>query len=383
MRREKAFKLADPGFAKFNRKTQVESQEVPKQILVGGTETYGKLIAVDGYMCSHESLTYHQSGAPEYPGRSSSPVSQAIDIWSLGCVFSLAATWVTLGLRGIHQFQGMREHVLKQRALAASQNQGTRTSQGDHFHDGHQVLKEVTQWHQLLRTSLRKTDSITSQVLDLVDNRMLLGSPEQRITATELCSKLSSMLQKTPDKNLTRMPSAIVSCLGEFAFTRDIRRSSSSERPLRTTYRQSFWSDQNSRWQDKESRGIELTDRSLVSSPNPSPGNTPPRNITVHSRVPRRLSIPITSSQSPRRGLKKIHPPMDVFQAREALERRRQERRSLNIFRHHTKKEEFSDGLLHSYFQGARDIVSHLGRSVNLTDCLLEPRCSLSIMPSR
>lgn len=57
MRTEKAFKLADPGFAKFDRKPQVESREVPKQILEGGTETYGKLIAVDGYMCSHESLT--------------------------------------------------------------------------------------------------------------------------------------------------------------------------------------------------------------------------------------------------------------------------------------------------------------------------------------
>ena len=54
IRREKAFKLADPGFAKFNRKSQEKSQEVPKQVLEGGTETYGKLLAVDGYTCSHE-----------------------------------------------------------------------------------------------------------------------------------------------------------------------------------------------------------------------------------------------------------------------------------------------------------------------------------------
>ena len=38
---ESTFKLADPGFAKFVKKSQEESIEVPKQHLSGGTETYG------------------------------------------------------------------------------------------------------------------------------------------------------------------------------------------------------------------------------------------------------------------------------------------------------------------------------------------------------
>ena len=38
---EGTFKLADPGFAKFVKKPQKESIEVPKQRLSGGTETYG------------------------------------------------------------------------------------------------------------------------------------------------------------------------------------------------------------------------------------------------------------------------------------------------------------------------------------------------------
>lgn len=282
----------------------------------------------------------------------------------------MAATWLSLGLRGIYQFQAMRELVHEQRAQAASQNQATKDSHGDHFHDGRQVLEDVIGWHELLRTSLRRTDSITSQVLDLVDKRMLLGSPEQRITATELCSELSSILQTTPDKDVTRMPSAIRSVIEEYAFTRDIRRSSSFERRLRTTYGQSFWPDQSSPWQKKDSLGNDYPDRNLVSSPNPSPGNTPPRNVTAHQRVPTELNIPITSSLSQRRESKKTHQPMNVFQAREALERRK---KPFNFFRnHHTKKEEFSHGLLHSYFQGTRDIVSYLGRSVNLASCLLE-----------
>ena len=45
---EKAFKLADPGFAKFVRKPQHESQAIPKQVLEGGTETYGECSASSG-----------------------------------------------------------------------------------------------------------------------------------------------------------------------------------------------------------------------------------------------------------------------------------------------------------------------------------------------
>lgn len=40
---ESTFKLADPGFAKFVKKPQKASTEVPKQLLSGGTETYGRL----------------------------------------------------------------------------------------------------------------------------------------------------------------------------------------------------------------------------------------------------------------------------------------------------------------------------------------------------
>ena len=38
---EKAFKLADPGFAKFQPKSHTHSQAVPERILEGGTVSYG------------------------------------------------------------------------------------------------------------------------------------------------------------------------------------------------------------------------------------------------------------------------------------------------------------------------------------------------------
>jgi hypothetical protein len=38
---EGKFKLADPGFAKFVKTTDKDDKD-PKQIVLGGTETYGK-----------------------------------------------------------------------------------------------------------------------------------------------------------------------------------------------------------------------------------------------------------------------------------------------------------------------------------------------------
>ena len=40
---EITFKLADPGFAKFINKTEDRTENVPREYLLGGTETYGKL----------------------------------------------------------------------------------------------------------------------------------------------------------------------------------------------------------------------------------------------------------------------------------------------------------------------------------------------------
>ncbi|KAF2679078.1 hypothetical protein K458DRAFT_315328, partial [Lentithecium fluviatile CBS 122367] len=78
------YKLADPGFARF-KKAQ-DKGTVPQIRIHGGTDTYG---------------------APEVS--SEATVHQTIDTWSLGCVFSMAATWVILGYSGVCQYQLVRE----------------------------------------------------------------------------------------------------------------------------------------------------------------------------------------------------------------------------------------------------------------------------------
>ncbi|KAI9767404.1 MAG: hypothetical protein M1839_004508 [Geoglossum umbratile] len=192
------FKLADPGFAKFERR----GDKGLKQILEGGTETYG---------------------APEsHLGRrgASGIVTQSIDIWSLGCVFSIAASWVVLGYPGIPQFHKMRQNAIDK--LVAEQNPGSSTRNGvpslipgDYFHDGEKVLADVLEWHKFLRNGLRKTDTITDRVLNLIEGKMLLVG-EKRVSAENLCNDLGTILaQSRSESRIPTPPETIIEALLE------------------------------------------------------------------------------------------------------------------------------------------------------------------------
>lgn len=150
-----------------------------------------------------------------------SAVSQAIDIWSLGCVFSIAATWVVFGYAGIQQYRKVREKGIKQILSEPKRQQhaqhSTSVSAGDYFHDGNQVLESVTNWHKVLRSAIRKTDTVTNSLLDLVDQKMLLGSDHRhdRIKAKELCSELKQVTSRSKHGRRFEMPSSIMETLLE------------------------------------------------------------------------------------------------------------------------------------------------------------------------
>jgi hypothetical protein len=125
-------------------------------------------------------------------------VTQSVDIWSVGCVLSTAATWLVLGFQGIGQFRIIRQKAIE--ALAQQQQHdtpgGETIMRGDFFHNGSEVLPEVKQWHRLLRNSIRKTDHITSALLDLVETRLLIAI-DSRISAEELYPKLQRFISET------------------------------------------------------------------------------------------------------------------------------------------------------------------------------------------
>ena len=126
---------------------------------------------------------------------SQNPVTQSVDIWSLGCVFSIAATWAVHGKSGLEQFSELRRQAIND--IVSDDNKSQQPEgflrKGDYFHDGRGVLSAVVDWHKYLRSSLRRSDRFTEQVLNLVDQYMLLSDPKARISAPKLCEALKSI----------------------------------------------------------------------------------------------------------------------------------------------------------------------------------------------
>ncbi|KAI1346723.1 hypothetical protein F5Y01DRAFT_264959 [Xylaria sp. FL0043] len=170
------FKLADPGEARVKTVSVSYNGEAPKVQVLGGTRSFA----------APEKFTYR-------PERVEEPeVTQGSDIWSLGCVFSVAATYVALGKEGVKQYRLLRLNAIESLGIGI----------GDPFHDKEKVLEAVTHWHKYLRNAIRKDDCYTAKILDLIDDRMLITPGEERISSTALSRELTSIDEKaTPPIN--------------------------------------------------------------------------------------------------------------------------------------------------------------------------------------
>jgi hypothetical protein len=117
-------------------------------------------------------------------------------------VFSEAATWVVLGNFGIQSFRNLRRQNLERLCAEHVKNPpetDTESSvdiprRGDYFHDGTDVLAAVTSWHSFLRSSVRRSDAITSKVLDIVDQGLLVSDVEERLDAKTLYARLKQVI---------------------------------------------------------------------------------------------------------------------------------------------------------------------------------------------
>ncbi|KAJ8131290.1 hypothetical protein O1611_g2337 [Lasiodiplodia mahajangana] len=170
------FKLADPGEARVKTVWGPSSEGVPKIQVPGGTRSFA----------APEKFTYR-------PNRLVEPeVTQGSDIWSLGCVFSVAATYVVLGKEGVKQYRLLRQRAIESLGIGI----------GDPFHDKVQVLSVVTDWHKYLRNTIRKDDCYTAKILDLVDSQMLITPGEDRISGAALSQRLRAIDEAaTPSTN--------------------------------------------------------------------------------------------------------------------------------------------------------------------------------------
>jgi len=109
----------------------------------------------------------------------SSKVTQSVDLWSFGCVLSMAATWIVLGPNGIYQYRLLRQRAVRSSRLGtAFVLPSTSLQQSDIFHDGMDLLPGIRQWHQYLRGVLRRSDHITSNLLDFIEEHLLVARSE-------------------------------------------------------------------------------------------------------------------------------------------------------------------------------------------------------------
>ena len=354
------FKLADPGFARFKKVDKAKGERPPEEHILGGTESYG---APESHQGAHDKCKL--------------PLPQAMDVWSLGCVLSEVATWIVLGYQGVKQFRIVRklqiQDLINSQASNPSQHPSTQgLAKGDYFHDGHDVLRGVKEWHAYLRTVLRPTDTMTARVLDLVDRDMLLGCAEKRIKAGKLCPTLKAMLASNREGPYQPIPSIVQDALlkiDQQALTRaagekrsepstkttvhlpvpdnlaDARKSKVLQTPLMTT---SHRTSAMSAWDSPLE--FHVTDHSrssptqesyveghrLHSSPDPLPstdlknastdslqnglsnGQRPP----THKRMSSDASQQSPTSRAQRPKSPRKHPPQDVFQANEEVEKR-------------------------------------------------------------
>jgi hypothetical protein len=122
----------------------------------------------------------------------------------LGCVLSESATWVVLGDYGVNQFRTLRQRILDKISTEREKKEPKTQSdkslniprRGDYFHDGTNVLDVITSWHEFLRNCVRKSDAITSKVLDIVDQGLLVSNIKERFDSNTLHERLKCSIRE-------------------------------------------------------------------------------------------------------------------------------------------------------------------------------------------
>ncbi|KAF2192789.1 hypothetical protein K469DRAFT_694833 [Zopfia rhizophila CBS 207.26] len=115
-------------------------------------------------------------GPPEFHRCNYIPVKaternlQAVDIWSLGCVYSGAAVWSQLGDSGLNTYRNSR---LDERSKTGSPDKDSP------FHNGQDVLIAVEAVHALTQSPKRPWDTITDRVIPVVKGKKC--SPHNRM----------------------------------------------------------------------------------------------------------------------------------------------------------------------------------------------------------
>ena len=129
-------------------------------------------------------ITKLYQGAPEcyrfdtIKSRRRHLVTSKVDIWSLGCILSEAAVWLTRGLTGLQKYRALRQENSKKHGIEDS----------DCFHNGEGILTCVKESLQKLPEDLRRCDEMTEPIVNMIRGDMLVAQ-QHRAKANTLWAK--------------------------------------------------------------------------------------------------------------------------------------------------------------------------------------------------
>ncbi|KAF6793461.1 protein kinase domain-containing protein [Colletotrichum sojae] len=135
---------------------------------------------------------------------------QKADIWSLGCVMSVAATWMTLGRKGVQDFR-------VKRAVLGRESAGKERRVDDSFFEVSKkqggkaepkLKRAVSHWINKVH-AVPKATPVVHDLLDLVKDGMLVADGTSRITSGQLVAKLQAIYRKCIDDPNYAVPDSV------------------------------------------------------------------------------------------------------------------------------------------------------------------------------
>ncbi|KAM7219499.1 hypothetical protein V8F06_005054 [Rhypophila decipiens] len=174
--------LTDFGHSHFRVAKELEEEEDDMGVDRQGNQTYGAPEA---------------SKHADYLLRLPNQIPTAADIWSMGCVVSDAAAWLVFGPKGREEYRKLREEFGSQ--VENFEDPG----HYDCFHDAVGRSQAVDKMHTHIREACHPQDTITPQLLDLVQEHMLVWDWKQRLPANSVFERCRKEVQDEPSLDTT------------------------------------------------------------------------------------------------------------------------------------------------------------------------------------
>ena len=104
-------------------------------------------------------------------------VKQSVDVWSLGCVLSESAVWVSMGAKGLQNYRNDR---------SKETDRIPDFRDGDCFHDGERLLVCVGTHHHHAIANAKRSDTVTRSTIHSLIVKMLNERSDARPNAQQL-----------------------------------------------------------------------------------------------------------------------------------------------------------------------------------------------------